>query len=93
MPVTPKFARRQRIFALVGACTLVLWSMPAYAYLDPATGSVILQGILAGVAGLMVVLRMYWARVKRFWRRLWGRPESETEVGIVADAEGRNPRR
>lgn len=35
----------------------------AHAYLDPGTGSMILQIILGGVAGLMVALRLYWHRI------------------------------
>jgi hypothetical protein len=55
------------------AAGILLWAAPAYAYLDPATGSILLQGLLAGVAGLMVVLRLYWGRVTAFFRRLRGR--------------------
>jgi hypothetical protein len=55
------------------AAGILLWAAPAYAYLDPATGSILLQGLLAGVAGLVVVLRLYWARVTAFFRRLRGR--------------------
>ena len=51
----------------------VAWTSPAHAYLDPATGSILLQGLLAGVAGAVVVLRLYWGRLKTFFRRLLGR--------------------
>lgn len=37
---------------------------PAQAYLDPGTGSMVLQLILGGVAGAMVIAKIYWARVK-----------------------------
>ena len=49
------------------------WVAPAYAYLDPTTGSILLQGLLAGVAGAVVVLRLYWARLKAFFRNLLGK--------------------
>lgn len=52
------------------AAALLLWTVPAYAYLDPTTGSILLQGLLAGVAGVMVVGRLYWTRLKAFFRRL-----------------------
>jgi hypothetical protein len=58
--------------AAVIAAAIMLWTAPAYAYLDPATGSILLQGLLAGVAGLLVVLRLYWGRVTAFFRR-WRR--------------------
>ena len=57
----------------IAAAVMLAWSAPAYAYLDPATGSVLLQGLLAGIAGLMVVLRLYWGRLKAFFRRCLGR--------------------
>lgn len=39
---------------------------PAAAYLDPAAGSLILQVILGGVAGLIVLLKLYWRRLRGF---------------------------
>jgi hypothetical protein len=35
---------------------------PAWAYLDPGTGSMILQVLLGGFAGLALVGRLYWRR-------------------------------
>lgn len=55
------------------AAVLAAWTAPAYAYLDPTTGSILLQGLLAGVAGVMVVGRLYWARLKAFFRRITGK--------------------
>jgi hypothetical protein len=59
--------------ATIIAAALLAWTAPAYAYLDPTTGSILLQGLLAGVAGVMVVGRLYWARLKAFFRKLAGR--------------------
>ena len=53
-------------FPLAALC-LVLAAADAVAYLDPATGSIILQGLLAALAGAVVTLRVYWARLKRFF--------------------------
>lgn len=39
----------------------------ALAYLDPATGSMLLQLLLGGVAGALVVLKLYWWRFKEFF--------------------------
>ena len=36
---------------------------PAFAYLDPGTGTMILQALAAGVAGAIVLGRMYWHRL------------------------------
>ena len=44
-------------------------STPAWAYLDPGTGSVILQLLLGGVAGVLIVLKLYWQNFKSVFRR------------------------
>jgi hypothetical protein len=56
--------------ALLAALALVLLSTQnAYAYLDPGTGSMILQGLIGGIAGGMFALRIYWGKLKtRFGR-------------------------
>jgi len=64
-------------FSAAIAALLALWTAPAYAYLDPTTGSILLQGLLAGVAGVMVVGRLYWTKVKAFFRRISGKTSPE----------------
>ena len=39
----------------------------AYAYLDPGTGSALLQGILAALAAIAVTAKLYWHRLLRFF--------------------------
>ena len=42
------------------------------AYLDPGSGSMILQALLGGVAGLFVAIKMFGVRIKEtlfFWRK------------------------
>jgi hypothetical protein len=39
---------------------LLLSPHPAHAYLDPGAGSVLLQILLGGVAGLLVMIRLWW---------------------------------
>jgi hypothetical protein len=57
--------QRIQITAMVLGCTVI--AAPSHAYLDPGTGSIILQSILASVALAMGVLRLYWYRVKAFF--------------------------
>lgn len=56
-------------------------SLPAYAYLDPGTGSSLLQGLFAGVAGVLAVLKLYWQRIKDFFsvKKNPGRDEKNTK--------------
>jgi len=48
---------------------------PAMAYLDPGTGSMMLQLMLGGVAGLLVVGKLYLKRLTDFFRH-FGRRRS-----------------
>jgi len=43
---------------------LLVCSGPAWAYLDPGSGSMLLQVLLGGVAAVGVVCKMYWYRIK-----------------------------
>ena len=46
---------------------------PAYAYLDPGTGSFILQMLVAGILGAMFTIKMYWYRFKSWLAKLFGK--------------------
>jgi hypothetical protein len=39
------------------------------AYLDPGTGSLILQAVIAAFAGAVVVVTTYWQKIRAFFRR------------------------
>lgn len=60
---------RHAAVALTAALTLLLAPRPAQAYLDPASGSMLLQLILGGVAGAAVALRLLWRRLVTRFRR------------------------
>ena len=53
--------------------TVILFSLtvPAYAYLDPGTGSIILQAILGFIAASLATLSFYWNKVKLFLNKLF----------------------
>lgn len=36
----------------------------AYAYLDPGTGSIILQSIIGALVGVGIALKIYWFKIK-----------------------------
>ena len=52
----------------------------AFAYLDPGTGSMLLQVILGGVAAVAVALKLFWYRIIAFlgFRK---KPSSEEDAG------------
>ncbi len=47
-------------------CGLFCFPLPAWAYLDPGTGSMILQGVIGGIAAAVVLGKLYWHRLLRF---------------------------
>lgn len=57
------------IASLSGLLLLMLaWSPPAYGYVDPGAGSLILQLLLGGLAGLFVFGRLFKQKLLRFFR-------------------------
>lgn len=45
------------------------WPATALAYIDPGTGSILIQGIIAAIAAIGVALKLYWHRFIAFFRR------------------------
>jgi hypothetical protein len=39
----------------------------AFAYLDPGTGSYILQLLIAGILGASFAVKIFWGKIKSFW--------------------------
>lgn len=60
------------------ALCLAMLTQPAYAYLDPGTGSLLLQGIIGGIAASITVLSLYYNRVKAAFARLFKKREEGT---------------
>jgi len=48
----------------ITAFTLLLVAAPAFAYLDPGTGSMLLQVILGGVAAIGVAVKLFWYKIR-----------------------------
>lgn len=60
--------RKLSLFLVLNAWILMP-AFPAYAYLDPGTGSMILQILLGGFAGAAVILKLHWFKIKSFFVR------------------------
>ena len=68
---------------------LALWAMlgyvpAAHAYLDPGTGSMMLQAIVGAIAGFALVGRLYWSKIKGFFLRR--EDKLETNEGASDDS-------
>jgi len=60
-----------------------IFPLTAFAYLDPGTGSIILQGLIAALAAAGLVMKAYWYKIKSFF----GKSESNS----LADEEDADP--
>ena len=63
---------------------LVTFEDSALAYLDPGTGSMVLQLLLGGIAGAVVILKLYWRRFVGLFR---GNAQEEVENPSSKDQE------
>jgi len=52
------------------------YSTSAFAYLDPGTGSIILQGLIAGVMVVVAAGGVFWQRIKSFMSSLFSSTKS-----------------
>jgi len=62
---------------------LVISSQPVFAYLDPGSGSMFLQLLLGGVAGLAVIGKLYW---RKLWR-MFGKKTDDDEKSAELEKE------
>ncbi len=67
---------------LFGALS-VFYSASSYAYLDPGTATIIIQGAIAALAGAVITLKLYWHRIKTFFTKSSKKPD---EVASVDEA-------
>lgn len=56
------------------------------AYLDPGSGSFLLQLLIGGFVGLVLIIKTFWSRIKIFFNNLLGRTppvmeEQEQDLG------------
>jgi hypothetical protein len=54
---------------LASLFVLLASTAPSYAYLDPGTGSLLLQSAIAGIAAAGATIGLYWQRVKLLFSR------------------------
>jgi hypothetical protein len=58
---------------------LLMITGPVFAYLDPGTGSMLLQVILGGIAAVGVAIKLFWHKI-RVAIGLSSKPDAEDET-------------
>jgi hypothetical protein len=54
---------------LVAVLLLVIAVQPAHAYIDPGSGGMLMQLLIGGILGGLVMLRSGWQRVRSWFHR------------------------
>jgi len=50
------------------------------AYLDPGSGSFLIQLLLAGIVGAGFIIKVYWKKIKGLFTRSTPKKEDDTEI-------------
>jgi len=50
-----------------------------HAYIDPGTGSIVLQAVIGALVGGFVAIGLFWNRIKAFVRNLFSRSKKSEE--------------
>ena len=58
-----------RGFILFLLSTLI-WVDDAQAYIDPGTGSLIIQSLIAALVGGLFLIKTYWNKLKTTWNKI-----------------------
>jgi len=66
---------------------LVMLAQPAWAYLDPGTGSMIISAIVGLFATAGLAIKTYWYKIRAFFRRDAADPPAGEEAAGRSAAE------
>ena len=73
-----------KVVCIASSITLALGVyQPAYAYLDPGTGSIIIQSVIGGIAAAATFGAIYWSKLKELIHRCFGKktPDDKPNEG------------
>ncbi|MDA8020978.1 MAG: hypothetical protein MPN21_26370 [Thermoanaerobaculia bacterium] len=79
--------RSASLFVLVASGFAFFQAPDAQAYFDPASGSLILQMILGGIAGVALMVRIYWHKLLGLFGVQTADPTEESEGDDEGDDE------
>lgn len=68
-----------RISVFLSVLLLLITTGKAHAYIDPGSGSYVLQLIIAGLLGAGVAVKIYWRRIKAFISAPFSRGRGEED--------------
>ena len=66
--------------AVLALCWVLVLAPNAEAYIDPSAGGMLVQLLLAGTAGVAVLGKLFWGRIKRIFGAADSTTPSETKL-------------
>lgn len=75
---------RRRLVQLTAAVLLAAPAV-AHAYIDPGTGSILIQGLIAAIVGALFTIKIWWRRIKALFTRRTDAGESTGDKNESAD--------
>ena len=67
-------------FSVLYILALIIFPTKAFAYLDPGTGSIILQAILGFIAATVASVSIYWAKFKSLISKLFNKKKENKKL-------------
>ena len=65
---------------MIALIALGFMSLKTYvAYLDPGSGSFILQILIASLVGALFIVRVYWSKIKGFFQNIFKKERGDKE--------------
>lgn len=65
----------------------VLCPSTAFAYIDPGTGSILIQGLIGAIAAIGVTLKLYWHRIVAIFTRKQNDHPQRDRLGDMAESD------
>jgi len=72
---------------ILAGVSLTVCPMLAFAYIDPGTGSALIQGLIAAIAAVGVTLKLYWHRLISLFHRSQTQPQDRPEENTPDGAD------
>lgn len=76
-----KLAKNLMNLVILVGLLLLIFTRDAHAYLDPGTGSYILQLVIAGVLGTFLATKIYWGKIKVFFSQRFSKKQGKEKSG------------
>ena len=71
-----KYVKRLAKVVLLVCFLYLLFPRTVYAYIDPGTGSLMIQVLIGALLGGLVTIKIYWGKIKLLFRKWFSKRKS-----------------